>query len=169
MSPKEFNHHILPMRDKLYRFAYRMMSANPDAEDVVQEVMLKLWQQGEQLFQIQNLEAWSMRLTKNQCIDKLRARNHAHKAWKEGFDLADQAPQPDRTTESNDTMNYLRRCMEGLPQQLKLALQLRDIEGMSYQEIAEVLEITMAQVKVNIFRARQQLRDVVLKNQTLNQ
>jgi RNA polymerase sigma factor (sigma-70 family) len=158
----------MPMRDKLYRFALRMMSANSDAEDVVQEVLLKLWQQGEQLLQIQNLEAWSMRLTKNQCIDKLRARNHATKEWKEGYDLTDQAPLPDRKIESKDTMSYLRRCMESLPQQLKLALQLRDIEGLSYQEIAEVLEVSLPQVKINIFRARQQMRELVLKNQTLN-
>jgi RNA polymerase sigma factor (sigma-70 family) len=165
MNPTDFKNTILPYKDKMFRLALRLLNKREDAEDLVQEALVKLWQQQDRLGEVQNLEAWIIRLTKNQCIDRLRGNKNGHKEWKEGLDWADSSLLPDARTESTDTMNRLQKLMERLPENQRLVLQLRDVEGMSYQEVTEALDIPLAQVKINLFRARQTMKSI-LTNKT---
>ena len=161
MNPTEFKQTVLPLKDKMFRLALRMLNKREEAEDLVQEALIKLWQQHERLGEVQNLEAWVIRLTKNQCIDKLRGTKNGHKAWKDGLDWADSGPLPDAKTESADTMRKLQKLMERLPENQRLVMHLRDIEGMSYQEVADSLDLPLAQVKINLFRARQAMKNIL--------
>lgn len=158
MNPTEFKNTVLPFKDKMFRLALRLLNKREEAEDLVQEALIKLWQQQDRLAEVQNLEAWVIRMTKNQCIDKLRNAKFGLKEWKEGLDMADAAPLPDAKIESSDTMRNLQKIMARLPENQRLVMQLRDVEGMSYQEVAEALELPLAQVKINLFRARQAMK-----------
>ena len=169
MSPEAYKRDILPLKDKLYRLALRMLGDAAEAEDAIQEVLIKLWNQRDQLGAIQNLEAWSLRLTKNYCIDKLRSRRRQTESWNETINPVSWEPDPERQAESRDTFDLIRKLMNNLPEKLRLVMQLRDIEGLSYEEITEILEIPLSQVKINLFRARQQMRAYLIKTATYEQ
>jgi len=158
MKPTEFTHLINPIRDKLFRFAQRMLKDPAGAKDVVQDVCIKLWQQRNRLDEIDNLEAWSMRLVRNRCLDLLRSPSSRMGGLDEKPEESDPHPSPGDLTEQTDMMRHLRQLMQKLPQKQRLVMHLRDLEGLSYQEIADTLDMTMAQVKVNIFRARTRIR-----------
>lgn len=162
MNAAEFRQRIGPLIDRLYRFAGRILSRPADAEDALQEVLIKLWNHRDQLAAIQNLEAWALRLTRNLCLDKVRAAKVQPGPWPADWDAVDHQEAPDRSLEKADQLQHLQQMMARLPQPQRLVMQLRDIEGLSYQEIAEVLELPLPQVKTNLFRARQKMREWLL-------
>lgn len=161
----EFREQIWPIKDRLYRLALRVVDDRAEAEDVVQEVMIKLWQQGKDIKLIKNLEAWCLRMTRNQALDKLKGgyRKRRTSLERQQYDLK-ATEQPDQQLIGKDTYRQVHQIMQELPESHRSVVQLRDIEGLSYQEIAEALEMTMPQVKTNLFRARKSLREALLKN-----
>lgn len=165
MSQEIFNQRILPVRNKLYRFALRIVANVEEAEDVVQEVMLRLWRIRDNWSGIQNMEAWCMRMTKNLAIDRARYRKPSASL--------DETPEPGSFTgspldevEYQDTLDRLKTLIAQLPDHQRMVIHLRDIEGLSYQEIESVLEMPMTQVKINLFRARQKVREALLKTES---
>lgn len=166
MSLKDFTHKILPIKDKLFRFSLRIVRNSAIAEDVVQEVFIKLWNKRDQLDQLHNVEAWCMKATRNLSIDKLRSKHSKVGFIPDGYDVSSTAATPDRITESNDTISRVKTMMENLPEKQKLVMQLRDIEEMTYQEISDTLDMPMSQVKVYLFRARQQIRRQLINSES---
>lgn len=158
MTRLEFQNSILPLKDKLFRFAYRIVSDRAEAEDVVQEVFIKFWKNRDYADQISNVEAWCIRATKNLSIDKLRSKHKRTEKMPESFDLRDHSPTPYGHTVGQDVFFQVKKLLAQLPEKQRMVMQLRDIEGMSYQEVAEALEISVDQVKVNIHRARKALK-----------
>lgn len=148
------------MQDKLYRFALRLTGNAQEAADVVQDVMEKAWKMsidGEAA--IQNWEAWCMTLTRNRSMDqfrstRLRRTDDLEKAVHYSIPAADVAQQ----TENGDLVNFVRQRMADLPEKQRLVLHLRDVEGLTYEDIAITLQISVDQVKVNLHRARKQVR-----------
>ena len=167
MSLREFQHRVLPIKDKLFRFALRMVGNSPEAEDIVQEVFIKLWSSREALAEVQNMEAWGIRITKNLAIDKLREKFRHTAEISDALPLADTEAGPYERTEQNDTLAQIQQFIDQLPEKQRLVMQLRDIEGMSYQEIAEALELPMPQVKAYLHRARQAVRSGLLNASVL--
>ena len=166
MTLDSFKIQILPLKDKLYRFALRILGNHAVAEDVVQEVMIKIWKDRENLGGIKNLEAWCMRLTKNLSIDKTRGKHYNLNAIPDNFDMVQLAAGPQKLAELNDTVDKVKKLMTELPDTQRMAMQLRDVEGMTYKEIAEILEIQLDQVKVNIYRARKYIRLKLIKEES---
>ncbi len=162
MDLQLFNDTINPIKDKLYRFALRYVKNPMEAEDVVQEVFIKLWKNRDQFDQIKNIEAWCMRVTRNLSIDKLRAAHNRLKQMPEGMDWKDTGASPQRQSELNETMANVKKWIEELPEAQRNVIQLRDIEQFSYKEIAAALEISMELVKVNLHRARKTIRKKLL-------
>ncbi|MEM9834863.1 MAG: sigma-70 family RNA polymerase sigma factor [Bacteroidota bacterium] len=159
MSAQRFHEQVWPLRDRLYRLALRLVGEGAEAEDVVQETMIKIWEKRTDLDEIHNLEGWCMRLVRNLGIDKLRSRQ------RKGLTSLDQAALmqengagPARQLEGKDAMEQLQKMLQNLPEQRRLVVQLREIEGLSYKEIAAALDISVDQVKTDIHRGRQQLR-----------
>lgn len=157
---------VLPIKNKLYRYALRMLCNPAEAKDVVQEVLIKVWNQRDRLAQVDNLEAWCMRLTKNQTIDKLRLKHHQSQDIDSAYDMKTDTQSPYEMAAYHDMLDHVRQLLEHLPDNQKQVMHLRDIEGMTYQEISEALDMPMGQVKVNLFRARQQVRLQLLKTQS---
>ena len=168
MNLEEFKKGILPIKNKLYRMALRITANPAEAEDVVQEVFIKVWEQRDQMDEIQNIEAWCMQMTKNRAIDKRRLRSNQAENLEKAYGLSSDGPNPGRQAELQDAVGQVKELMAGLPDSQKMAMQLRDIEGMSYQEICETLEMPLNQVKTNIFRARKNIRSKLMQLWAIN-
>jgi RNA polymerase sigma-70 factor (ECF subfamily) len=150
---------VKPYKDKVYRFAFNLVGNTMDAEDILQELFIKIWHKKDQFNDIENKEAWCMTVTRNMCIDKLRAKKKAASDISEHQNISDQGPTPDKSLEQKDSLNRVMKILEELPASQREIIHLRDVEGYTYKEIAEMTELTEDQVKVNLFRARQKLKE----------
>ncbi len=155
-----FHQQVFPIRHKLYRFALRITGSIHEAEDVVQEVLEKVWKTpAEQSQTIRNWEAWCMTLTRNRSLDKTRDRAQRRTApIDEEVEHQTDSADPARQIEVQDLTGQVRQFMKDLPEKQRLVMHLRDIEELSYEEIAQVLDISLDQVKVNLHRARKAVR-----------
>jgi RNA polymerase sigma-70 factor (ECF subfamily) len=165
MQKNEFSQMVIPYKDKLYRFALRIVGDSFTAEDVVQEVMIKVWKKREYFETIDNKEAWCMTLTKNLAIDKTRSKHKRNVGLEVAYAVNDNAADPYQATASEDSMSKIRELMEALPEKQRMVIHLRDIEEMSYDEISEITSLTTGQVKINLHRARKTLRSQLINMQ----
>lgn len=166
MSTQEFQIQVLPVKDKLFRLAYRMTGSALEAEDLVQEVFLKVWNGRSELESVHNVEAWCMRIAKNLAIDRLRSKHWTTRTDEEPVLAQADSATPYQIAEQADTFAHIRQIMNQLPEKHRQVMELRDIEGLSYEEICEVLSMTLPQVKTNLFRARQAVREALVKLNT---
>lgn len=164
MNLTDYKNTILPIKNKLFRFALRIVSDPAEAEDVVQEVFIKLWKVLEKGEIIENAEAWCMRATRNQAIDKLRSKHKRVEALDDKYDQKDKSASPFQMASMKDTLQHIKNFINQLPEKQKLVMHLRDIEGHTYKEISDTLDLPLGQVKVNLFRARQTIRTKLLKS-----
>lgn len=148
----------------MYRFALSYLKSAEDAKDVVQDILLKLWEDRNRLESIDNLESWCMTLTKNRSLDRLkRAGNKRNTSISHAAELVSAGMSPLHVVSENDEMHRIKTFMDTLNHTQKEAFRLRDVEGYSYLEISEILEMNMNQVKVNIHRARKAIRSQLEK------
>lgn len=157
-----FEASIWPLRGKLYRMAYLWLKNRDNAEDAVQEALEKAWSNREMLQKLENPTGWLVRVLKNQSLQKIRE----HKRWAvlgEGEELP-EAEEPADEADS-PALQLVFRFLKELPEKQQEIFQLREVEGLTYEEISTYLDISMEQVKVNLFRARKSLQLFLLKNQ----
>lgn len=168
MDTLEFKEKVLPLSHKLYRYAKRLLGSAHDAEDAVQEIWVKLWDRRDHLAGLKSIEAFAFRMTRNHCLDRIKRKKPDYYDDRDGsgyrYDGADPEPDPQRSLELKDTMEKVNRIMGTLPEQQKTLLQLRDIEGMEYEEIASVTGLEVNNIRVSISRARKTLRDTLQKD-----
>ncbi|MBL0742580.1 RNA polymerase sigma factor [Chryseolinea lacunae] len=164
MNIESFQNRVLPAKNKLFRFALRFLGNEEEAKDVVQEVFIRVWNGREQMNEVQNWEAWCMRITKNLSLDRIRtlSRKQTH-PLEDGYDIRQESLSPHESTEIQESMNRIGQYIAALPEKQRQVMHLRDVEGYSYNEICEILELDMNQVKVNLFRARQAVREKLMK------
>ncbi|KOF03136.1 RNA polymerase sigma factor [Roseivirga seohaensis] len=164
MDVAQFKTDVLPLKNKLYRFAFNIVKDEELAKDVVQECMIKVWEKRDEVKHINNLEAWCMQVTRNKALDKLRSK-HVKKTdlFEVEFDTRKEKDTPVVLTERNEIMNRIQFLIDALPSRQREVMQLRDIEGYSYKEIADMLEIDINLVKTNLFRARRKLKESLIK------
>lgn len=158
MQKEEVMELVLPYKDKLYRFAKSMVGNRFDAEDVVQELLVKVWKKKDQFVDIENKEAWCMTVTRNLSIDKIRSRKKDTSSIDDYYHISDTNANPSVQLEQRDTLSNVMQLMNQLPEKQRTVMHLRDIEGYTYKEISDMTTLTVDQVKVNLFRARQSLR-----------
>ena len=164
MTLEAFQNRVLPAKNKLYRFALRMLGNDDDAKDVVQEVLIRVWNGRETMDQIQNMEAWCMRITKNLSLDRLRSiQRKGTQPLEYTFDAQHGDSTPDVKTELGESMQHVSNLIAALPEKQRQVIHLRDVEGYTYNEICDILELDMNQVKVNLFRARNAVREKLVK------
>lgn len=164
MDVSQFKVEVLPLKNKLYRFALNIVRDEELAKDVVQECLIKVWEKRSEVDQIQNLEAWCMQITRNKALDKLRSK-HLKKTdlFEVEFDTRKERDTPYVMTERSDLMTRITELIDALPDRQREVMQLRDIDGLAYKEIAEALNIDINLVKTNLFRARRKLKESLLK------
>lgn len=156
-----FNDDVFPLRDKLYRFSLSIVRKNDIAEDVVQEILIKVWDKREDWENWRNMNAMIFTMTKNLSLDKLKSKNNQLFAIPEGYDTPSDSASPVQKVISQDVERIINKAIGTLNEIQRMVIQLRDIEGYTYQEIADMTDLTMAQVKVNLHRGRLELRDIL--------
>lgn len=162
MQLKEFTKMVLPFKDKMYRLALRIVGNTHEAEDVVQEVMIKVWKKRDYVETITNLEAWCMTLTKNEAIDQTRSKHRRNVGIDTQFDMQDSGPSAHKKMEVSETLESVKNMINELPEKYKIVVHLRDVEEMTYDEIAEVSGFSKDQVKVYLHRGRKKLREQII-------
>lgn len=163
MTTEQFQARVLPAKNKLYRYALSIVSDDELAKDIVQEVFIKLWNQRERLAEIKNIEAWSMTLTRNQSLDKLRSRKMRVVDLTEAKYQVSGHQVSDHQTLNNDLLDKVQSLLDLLPEKQKEIFRLRELLGYSNQEIEEILDMDDNQVKVYLFRARKKIRESLSK------
>ena len=166
MKSISFRNDILPLKNVLYRLALRITLSHEDAEDVVQDTLLKVWSRKNDWQQIQNIEAYAMTIARNLALDKMK-RVTAHLASLDSMPVNEQAKShnPYERIFEQDRLQFVRNLIDQLPEKQRTCMQLRDVEGKPYKEIASILNMTEQQVKINIFRARQTIKEEYLKQE----
>ena len=161
MKTISFQSDILPLKNELYRMALRITMNAADAEDVVQETMMKVWNRRDQWNQIESIEAFCLTICRNVSLDKVRRMDNQTQSLDAAYDPKDQgvASNPEEQAIQSDRVRLVRQMINQLPEKQRSCMQLRDMEGKSYKDIATILDITEEQVKVNIVRARQTIRE----------
>jgi len=158
MNAQDFKKHILPLQDKMYRYALSIVFDNDLANDIVQEVLMKLWDRREQLSEINNVEAWCIRMIRNKSLDKLKLANRRNVDLQQAEQKQASMLAPDRLLEENDLLNSIYDLMKDLSEQQREIFRLRDLLGYSNREIKEITGLSDGQVKVNLYRARQKIK-----------
>lgn len=159
MKEVSFRNDILPLKDILYRLALRITLNRAEAEDIVQETLLKVWNRREDWPQMENIEAYSMTVCRNLALDRRECPdNDTDPLTANGADRPDTASSPLERASQLNTIGIVRGLIDSLPEKQRSCIQLRDFEGRTYKEISQVLGISEEQVKVNIFRARQTIK-----------
>ena len=160
MNKVKFRDDILPLKNELYRLALRITLNPAEAEDVVQETMIKVWNRRDKWDEIESIEAFCLTICRNIALDKMRKMENQNASLEDGHDAPDSsyASNPEEQAMQQDRIQLVRRLINDLPEKQRSVMQLRDFEGKSYKEIAQILAISEEQVKINIFRARQTIR-----------
>ena len=165
MSLEVFKQRILPMKDKLFRFAFRLLQDVEEAEDAVQDVMAGVWMKKDQWDQWNSLEAYCMTATRNNCLDRIRKKKLLSVREETALQVRSTDTNPYEKMMGKEIMITIRKCIDELPENQQLVVRLREMDGFSYNEIAEILGMSMDQVKINLFRGRNAIKKSIIKQE----
>lgn len=157
-----FTTDILPLKNRLYRLALRITLSHEEAEDIVQDTMLKVWSKRDSWDALDSIEAYAMTICRNLSIDHTKSRSAQNVSLDAmPLDRPDNAADPLQQLARKNSVERVRDVMNSLPEKQRTCMQLRDFEGKAYKEIALILGITEEQVKINIFRARKTIKEKI--------
>lgn len=164
MKNISFRDDILPLKNQLFRLALRITLSRFEAEDIVQDTLIKVWNRRSDWEDIDSIEAFSLTICRNLSLDRIKKKENDNNSLEDvkGVEPLSSSNPQDRMIQA-DRVNLIRQIVDSLPEKQRSCMQLRDFEGKSYKEIAVILDITEEQVKVNIFRARQAVKQRYLK------
>jgi RNA polymerase sigma factor (sigma-70 family) len=162
MGKEEFENRVFIIKDKLFRFAHRILDNVDDAEDVVQEVMINLWNRRNEISLLLNVEAYAMRSVKNLSLDKIKHYKMRQGKFEEIFRQSEHI-YSEIPGEQNEMNELIRKSIDSLPEKQKLVMHLRDIEGYGFDEMKEILNMDEVALRVNLSRARKKVKEEILK------
>ena len=156
----------MPASKKMYRYAFSILKNTDMAHDVVQDCLVKIWQNRHKLPEVNSIDSWVMRITRNQCYDWVKMNKYS--LWiDKDIDRNDIVlKEPDATDQKTlvtDQLSWLHKVIDSLPIKQKEIYHLREVEEMSYQDIAEVMSISLSEVKVTLHRTREKVREEIKK------
>ncbi len=162
MNQNEFLQVIAPFKDKVFRLAKRLLVSTEEAEDATQEVLVKLWNKNESLNGYSSVEAFAMTITKNYCLDQLKSKRATNLQIVHS-NYTDRQPSLQQQLEDTDSLNWVEKIINELPEQQRLIIQMRDIEQYEFSEIAQILEMNETAIRVALSRARKTIREFMTK------
>lgn len=157
MRTKEFNHIILPMRSDLKAYALRLTESDDNAEDLVQEVMLRLWDMRQNIHAEDNLKALAITIMRNKFYDQCR-----HEERNFTTDKVMEVPIEDRRAEQRDEVNLIRQIVAQLPPLQQQIFRMKEIEGYTADEIMQITGCTADNLRKNLSRARLKIRETYM-------
>lgn len=158
MTEHKFNTEYLPLAPLLYRIAFHILERADDAEDAVQETFLKLWDMRQKLDSVESAKAYSIRILKNECLDRLRRTKKTVPA--------EQIPTNGAILPAEEHLDAKMRlqkvlgAIKSLPDSQRKIILLRTVEGLSYGEISERMGMSQLTLRVLLARARGTLRNL---------
>ncbi len=162
MNQNQFIQTINPFKDKLFRLAKRLLISTEEAEDATQEILVKLWTKNENLEKLNSVEAMAMTMTKNYCLDQLKSKRASNLSIAHN-NFLDNSANLQQQIEDTDSLKWVEKTINQLPEQQKIIIQLRDIEQLEFEEIAKIMDMTEATIRVALSRARKTIRENITK------
>ena len=168
-----FDEIVARYKDGIYNYIWRMISNRDDVEDLAQEVFVRAFAAIKTFRRESNLHTWLYRIATNLCVDKYRRdglerrlfappeREEPGGGQPKDADLPDSTHDPQRVCERAELQAEVQKALSKLPEKLRAAILLYDLEGMPYEEIAEALGCPVGTVKSRLFNARMQLRNTL--------
>ena len=170
-----FNVLVLHYQNRAYTLAYRIMGDEASAADMAQEGFITAYRRLN-TYRGGSFRAWLLRIVTNNCYDELRRRKRRPAESLEdlpGADMDDgpplpaDTPSPEQAAQQNELSDAIQQCIQSLGEAHRVILVLSDVEGMSYQEVAEAVGIKVGTVKSRLSRARVSVRDCLQAVQEL--
>ena len=159
MKKISFRNDVLPLKNKLFRLALRITLNREEAEDIVQDTLIKIWTQKDEWENINSLESFSLTICRNMALDRMEKKENQNIALDEDIhDSADISHSPDEELIRSERYSIVNKLVGELPEKQRSVLQLRDVEGKNYKEIADKLSLPIGTVKSRIFTARKMLQ-----------
>ncbi len=166
-----FNELVLTYQHQVYNLAYRIMGDPASAADATQDAFISAYRSLSR-FRGGSFKSYLLRIVTNRCYDELRRRKRRPATSFEDVDIDEDAnpmltnggENPEEYTERQEVADVIQTGIEALPPDQRVTLVLSDVQGMSYQEIAEVTEVALGTVKSRLARARSKLRDYLRDN-----
>jgi RNA polymerase sigma-70 factor (ECF subfamily) len=144
----------------LYSVCYQMLKNSLEAEEVVQDSFIKLWQAKEK--GVKQTKAWLYQVAKNQCLDLLRRRQHEIKYQQHGLLNQNVSPSACDELMNAELSEQISSAIEELKEPYKSLIVLREISNLSYQQLADVMDLNVQQIKVYLHRARNTLKQKLM-------
>ncbi|MDR1984602.1 MAG: sigma-70 family RNA polymerase sigma factor [Prevotellaceae bacterium] len=161
MNTKQFNNKILKLADNAYRLAKSILNSEFEAQDAVQDLNLKLWEKRNELDKIENITGFVLRSMRNLCLDKLRQK-YIENELSDTLEYSEADPHS--KLEKKDMATQVTILINRLPELQRTIIRMRDVEGMEFDEIAEITSLTENAIRVNLSRARQKIREQLITN-----
>ena len=152
---------ILPMSSKIYSYATRIIGNQDIAKDVVQDIMLKLWEKRKDLGQYNNLTGFVIRMTRNHCIDLIRRKKETVSDEEYRKELQNE-PFTLNNIENKELYNIIGEIINTLPENHREVVILKDLEGYSGKEISEITGMEMNNIRVIISRCRKKIKETLV-------
>ena len=162
MELKQFKISVLPLRNKLLNYARKLTESPDDAEDAVQEVLLKLWNKRLELEQYRSIEAFAMTMTHNLCMDMWRTK-HTTNVPLEYVQDATPSGTPERLLEIKDEIRLMHEIINSLPDLQRTIMRMKDIEEYETEEIADITGCNPEAIRSNLSRARKKVREIYMQ------
>jgi RNA polymerase sigma-70 factor (ECF subfamily) len=162
MEREKFKKTVLPLRDKLMSVALKLLAERADAEDVVQDAFLKLWQMRNRLESYRNVEALAVTMVKNLALDLIRKQKPDENQIA-GMPEDRDADRPDEMLEQIDAVRCIRMLIGRLPALQQSIIRMKDVEGYELAEIAEITGTQMEAVRMNLSRARRKIKEQFIR------
>ena len=164
MDLQAFKQRVLPVQGRLFRLAQLFLRNREEAEDALQDVLLRLWSNRQQLDAHHSVEALAVQITKNLCLDRLKtSRRHPISDTADYQNVLANEASPYHQLELIDSARLMQRLIDSLPDQQKLIIHLREVDECSFEEIEQLTRLTINNIRVILSRTRQRLRDDYLK------
>lgn len=157
---------------RMYAVSLRMCGNREDALDCLQEAMLRIYRAIPNFKGQSSFATWSYRITMNTCLDELRRRKLRTSTsldvlLETGWAPKDEGATPEQHSIASEQRRMLERAIADLPEDMRAAIVLRDVQGFSYDEIAKMLEANVGTIKSRISRGREKLREVLVRQPEL--
>ncbi|MDU1890464.1 MAG: RNA polymerase sigma factor [Dysgonomonas sp.] len=161
MDAETFKKVFLPYHQKLYRVAYRIIQDAANAEDIVQETYIKLWNKRDEMNDISNTEAFAIITLRNTCLDFLRKTKNDYQT---SYDA--DIPETESLVnqiEIQDRANHVKHLINRLPEQQKQVMMMKHWDGYSDEEIEQMTGLSPGNIRVMLSRARKTIREQFIK------
>jgi RNA polymerase sigma-70 factor (ECF subfamily) len=164
-DPSAFEEIVRKYQNRIYNLCRYMLQGPGDAQDAAQDVFLKAYRALKDFRPDSSIYTWIYRIAVTTCLDyRRKSRRELFRSEPLTEDLASAEHSPHQLYESRKITESVQLALQKLPEKLRAAIVLREMEGLSYEEIAEVLHTSVGTVKSRIWRAREQLRHLLKKN-----